>query len=159
MDERSDADVRTRRLLPYVNDDPEGLTRQVLADFRIWTGRYDYVYLALAYLADRRHAIGEELLDAIIEYTSDRGLQLVTAQAGRARGIERKDRAGLESALADFERMGARPFIARLRTELGLVAGDPAAIDQGMDELEALGDVEQAGRVAAERRAGSFVPA
>jgi hypothetical protein len=28
-----------------------------------------------------------------------------------------------------------------------------------MDELEALGDVEQAGRVAAQRRAGNLAPA
>jgi class 3 adenylate cyclase len=159
MDERSDADVRTRRLIPYINDDPEGLTRQVLSDFRIWTGRYDYVYLALAYVADRRFAIGTELLDAIIAYTSERGLRLVTAQAHRARGIERQDRADLQAALADFEGMGATPYAARVRTELGLVTGDPALMDRGMDELEALGDVEQATRVAAERRAGTLAPA
>jgi hypothetical protein len=50
--------------------------------------------------------------------------------------------------------MGARPYAARVRTELGLLTGDAALVDRGLDELEALGDVEQAKRVAAERRAG-----
>jgi hypothetical protein len=61
----------------------------------------------------------------------------------------------LEAALAMFEAMGARPFVARVRTELGVLAGEPSLIDQGMDELEALGDVEQSARVAAERRAAT----
>ena len=154
IDERSDADVRTRRLIPYLNDDPAGVVSQVLADFRIWTGRYDYVYIALAYVADRRHPVGVELLDSIIEYTAARGLDLVTAQGQRARGLERQDRVDLEAALQTFERIGAKPFSARLRTELGRLLGDTGMSDRGMDELEAIGDVEQAARVAAERKAG-----
>ena len=157
IDERSDADVRTRQLVPYLNDDPAGVVSQVLADFRIWTGRYDYVYMALAYVADRRHPVGVKVLTSIVDYAAARGLDLVTAQARRARGIERQDRADLESALESFERMAAKPFVARLRTELGLLTGDSTMVDRGMDELEALGDVEQAGRVASERRSGLAV--
>jgi hypothetical protein len=152
IDERSSEDVRTRQLVPFVNDDPAELVRQALVEFRMWTGRYDYVHLCLGFLADRRHPVGGELLDAIVEYTDARGLELVTAQARRARGIERKDRADLEASLASFERMGAAPFVARVRTELGLLIADAPAIERGLDELERLGDVEQAARVAAERR-------
>jgi hypothetical protein len=32
-------------------------------------------------------------------------------------------------------------------------------VDQGLDELESLGDVEQSARVAAERRSGVVAPA
>ena len=51
--------------------------------------------------------------------------------------------------------MGAQPYVARLRTELGVLVGDPARVDRGLDELEAIGDVEQAARVTAERRTGA----
>ena len=54
-----------------------------------------------------------------------------------------------------FEAMGARPYVARVRTELGMLSGEASLIDLGMDELEALGDVEQSARVAAERRASN----
>jgi hypothetical protein len=54
--------------------------------------------------------------------------------------------------------MAARPFIARAQTELGFVGGDAAMVEAGLDELERLGDVEQAARVAADRKSG-LVPA
>ena len=156
LDERSDADVRTRRLVSYLNDDPAGLADRVrmLVDFREWTGRFDYVYIYLADVADRRERVGAETLAAIVEYVSARGLDLVTAMARRARGVELRDRADLEFALEAFERMGARPWVARVQTELGLLTGDQELIDRGLDGLESLGDVEHAARVATVRREG-----
>jgi hypothetical protein len=47
--------------------------------------------------------------------------------------------------------MGARPSAARARTELGLMTGDPALVERGLSDLEALGDLEQMARVVAER--------
>jgi hypothetical protein len=159
IEDRSDAEIRTRRLIGYINDDLAAVAHDVVEEFRIFVGRLDYVYLTLALLADRRHEVPSAALGDLIEYTEERGLLLVAAQARRLRGVLNRDRADLERALAAFEQMGARTFVARTRTELGLLTGDAALIDQGLDDLSALGDVEQAGRVATERRAGAVAPA
>lgn len=143
------------RLVSYLTDDAAGLAArvQMLVDFREWTGRFDYVYLYLAAVADRRLEVGPTL-DAIVQYVSERGLNLVTAQARRARGVEKRDRADLAAALEAFEQMGAKPWVARVQTELGMLTGNQELVDLGLDGLESLGDVEHAARVAMERRAG-----
>ena len=157
IDERSDAAIRTRRLISYVNDDVATLAHEVVEQFRVFAGRLDYVHLALGLVADRRQPVAAKALDDLIGYVEARGLRLVAAQARRLRGRQTNHAADLEAAMTAFDEMGARPFAARTRTELGLVAGDAALVDRGMDELEALGDVEQLARVAAERRAGLAV--
>ena len=153
IDERSDANVRTRRLFAYVNDDLDALERDVIQGFRIFAGRFDYVAVSLGLLADRRRPVDPAALAELLAYVEERGLSWVVAHARRLRGVIARRRDDLDAALAAFERMDARPSVARLRTEIGLLTGDSAQIDQGMDELEALGDVEQSARVATERRA------
>jgi class 3 adenylate cyclase len=153
IDERSDPGIRTRRMFAYVTDDLDALGKDVVEEFPRFAGRLDYVYLALGLLADRRHGVAEARLDDLISHVEERGLRLVAAQARRLRGIQRGDRDDLAVALAGFDEMGARPFAARVRTELGMLSGDTGLIDRGMDELEALGDVEQSARVAGERKA------
>jgi class 3 adenylate cyclase len=155
IDEGSDANIRTRRLVGFVNDDVASVATEVVGDFRVFAGRLDYVYLVLGLLADRRHAVEAAVLDDLIDYAAARELLLVTAQARRLRGLVRRDRDDLERALAEFEQMGARPSVARARTELALRTGDAAQLDRGLDELDALGDVEQAARVASERRSAA----
>jgi len=130
----------------------------VVEGFRIFAGRLDYVALALGLLGDRRHAVSAGPLDELIAHVEQRGLRLVDAQARRLRGIQGADAGDLTAALATFDEIGARPFVARVRTELGMLSGDAALVDQGLDELEALGDVEQSARVAAERKARSLAP-
>jgi class 3 adenylate cyclase len=159
IDQRSDAGIRTRRVFAYANDDLDALAHNVVEEFRIFAGRLDYVYLALGLLADRRHAIAEGAIDELIRYVDERELRLVSAQARRQRGVQRGDRDDLAAALADFEEMGARPFAARARTELGMLSGDTELIDRGLDELEALGDVEQSTRVASDRKSKAMTPA
>ena len=159
IDERSDTGIRTTRLYAYANDDLDALGKNVVEEFRIFAGRLDYVYLAMGLLADRRHGVSDDALDELIRYVGERGLRLVSAQARRLRGIQRADRDDLGAALAEFEAMGSRPFAARVRTELGTLSGDDPLIDRGLDELEALGDVEQAGRVASDRKSRSLTPA
>jgi class 3 adenylate cyclase len=154
IEERSDAQVRTRRIMAYVNDDLDALARDTVTDFRVFAGRLDYPYLALGLLADRRHLVEAAVLNDLIDYVDARGLRLVAAQGRRLRGLVNRDPGDLERALAEFEQMGALPYVARLRTELGVLTGDPALVDRGLDGLEALGDIEQAARVAAERRTG-----
>ena len=71
---------------------------------------------------------------------------------GRLRGLVTGAAEDLRIALDEFDAMGARPYAARVRKELGASMADRDLADRGLDELEALGDVEQAARVAAERR-------
>jgi class 3 adenylate cyclase len=151
--ERSDPAIRTQRMVAYVDEDLAGLERAVVGEFRVFSGRFDYVYLALALLADRRHAVAPAQLAAIIDYCRPRNLRLVESQALRLRGIVQASAEDLEKALIDFTAMGARPLIARAKTEIGLLKGDDALLQIGLAELETLGDVEQAGRVAGEARA------
>ena len=152
IDERSDAEIRTRRLFSYVNDDLARLAHDVIDEFRIFAGRLDYVYLAAGLLADRRQPVDGAAVDDLIKYADGRGLRLVAAAARRLRGLQGRRADDLAEALAMFEAMGARPLVGRVRTELGLQTGDAALVDQGLDELESLGDLEQSARVAAERR-------
>ena len=156
IEERSDAEIRTRRLFAYINNDLEGLARDVVAEFGIFAGRQDYVHLALGYLSDHRHPVEVAVLDDLLAYMDDRGLRLVSAQARRLRGIVAGNAADLEDALRAFEAMGAVPSVARVRTELGLLTGDAVMVDAGLDVLEGLGDAAQVRRVGAERRAATL---
>ncbi|HYM83907.1 MAG TPA: hypothetical protein VEY67_07145, partial [Candidatus Dormibacteraeota bacterium] len=146
---RSDPGVRSRRMESWLTGDLEALERDVVRDWRVFTGRTDYVALALAAMADRAHRADVGVIDTIVAHSEDRSTLLVSSQARRLRGIVRADEADLASALDSFERMRARPFVARVRTELGALRGDPAMVEAGLAELEALGDLEQATRVAA----------
>jgi predicted ATPase/class 3 adenylate cyclase len=152
--ERSDRSIRTTRLHGFVHGQAAPLVDQVVVAFRDFTGRLDYVHLVLGLLADQRHPVPTPALDAIVEYCEPRDQRLVTAQALRLRGIVGGSRADLEVALGTFEAMGARPYSARTRTELGLLTGDRDLVGRGLDALEALGDVVQAARVAQQLREG-----
>jgi hypothetical protein len=156
IQERSDAMVRTRRLMAYVDDDLPALVRDVVADFRIFAGRQDSTHLALGLLADRRHPVESAVLDDLLDYAGARGLGLITAGTLRLRGVLTGSRPDLETALGLFESMGAIPSVARVRTELGIVGGDATLVDAGLDALDRLGDVEQASRVGAERKTASL---
>jgi hypothetical protein len=142
-------------MLGYLTGDLDALAQGTIVRFRLFSPRLDYIHLAAAHLADRRHPVNPLAIGALVDYTEQRGLLLISSQARRLRGIVTRDRGDLEVALQGFERMGARPFAARVRTELGDLIGDQALFDHGLDELEALGDVDQATRVAAERRAAA----
>jgi class 3 adenylate cyclase len=155
IDERSDAEIRTRRLMAYVHGDLDALARDVVAEFRIFAGRQDYVHLALGYLADHRQPVDIAVLDDLSAYADDRELRLVSAQARRLRGIVAGDAESLQQALAEFVRMGAIPSVARVRTELGLLSRDANMVDAGVDELDRLGDVLQVRRVGMERRSAA----
>jgi class 3 adenylate cyclase/tetratricopeptide (TPR) repeat protein len=158
--ERSDPGIRPTRLSAYAIEDLDALARSVVEEYRVFDGRMDYVHTCLGLLADRRHPLeNRPVLDEMIEYLERRGLRLVSTQARRYRGLLRRDSDDLEIALRAFEAMGAKPYVARVQTELGLVTGDAGLIDAGMDGLEALGDLDQAGRVAAERKTRAPTPA
>src|SRR5262249_47288546 len=68
------------------------------------------------------------------------------ASLERAIALARRDVAGLERARRSFEAMDARPFVARVRCEIGLLRRDEAELQAGLAELERIGDVEQVSR-------------
>ncbi|MEO6208234.1 MAG: hypothetical protein ABIP77_09825 [Candidatus Limnocylindrales bacterium] len=76
--------------------DLDRLAADVVHDLRVFTGRSDYVHLALAHLADVRHPVDRSDLDAIVDYTEQRGIRLVSAAARRMRGLILADSADLE---------------------------------------------------------------
>jgi class 3 adenylate cyclase len=156
IDEWSDAEVRTRRLIAYVNHDLEALARRVVGEFRFFAGRQDYVHLTLGYLSDHRQPVDVAVLDDLLAYVDERELRLVSAQARRLRGIVTSDTNDLEQALVEFVRMGAVPSVARVRTELGALTGDAGMVDAGLDDLDRLGDVTQVRRVGEERRSAAL---
>ena len=155
--QRTDATIRDQRKWgrapAFLNDDVAGLV-SIVEDFKSFTPRLDYVYLALGHLADRGQPVPIDALDAVISYATERELALVSSQALRLRGLTQAGEGDLVAALADFERMGARPYVARAHAELGFLRGEDALVERGLQELDALGDIDQAGRVAAVRRSG-----
>jgi class 3 adenylate cyclase len=153
LSEHGDPGPRTRNMLGYLTGDLDGLASGTIGHFREFSPRLDYIHLATAHLADRRHPVDLGMLGALIVHAEERGLRLISHQARRLRGVLAGDGADLDIALGGFDAMGARPFAARVRTELGALVGVQVMFDRGLDAREALGDVEQAARVAAERRA------
>ncbi|HUQ43684.1 MAG TPA: adenylate/guanylate cyclase domain-containing protein [Candidatus Limnocylindria bacterium] len=148
--QHTDPIVQYQRLMGYLRDDVDGL-EYVVSEFRVFAPRLDYVHLALASLADRRHPTDVSVLDSLIAYAEERGLLLISSQARRLRGLTRDDARDLQAALPQFERMGALPYIARTRAELGLATGNEALMTAGIDELAALGDVEHVARLISRR--------
>jgi class 3 adenylate cyclase len=146
-----DATNRGRQLQAFIDDDPEALAAAVLGEFRTFTPRLDYVFLAMVVLADRGQSTDAAILDELIAHAESRRLALLVSQAHRLRGVLHGDVAELESALATFLEIGMAPFIARARCELGLLRGNPRLVEQGVEDLAAIGDVEYMARVAARR--------
>jgi len=70
----------------------------------------------------------------------------LVAQAVRALGLATADAALLADARQRFERMSARPYIARLQCEHGRLVGDRGEIAAGLATLRALGDQPQLAR-------------
>ncbi|MEO5705144.1 MAG: adenylate/guanylate cyclase domain-containing protein [Candidatus Limnocylindrales bacterium] len=149
-----DAASRLQRLRAYLDDDDVMLDGMV-ADFRIFTSRLDYLHFAVSRLADRRHPSPLPAIDALVAYTRERELRLVLSGALRLRGVVRSEPVDLEAALDMYEGMGARPYIARVNADLGLLTDDASRIERAIDDLTALGDIEHATRVAQRRNAKS----
>jgi class 3 adenylate cyclase len=144
---RFSPDDRIRGLLALVRPDPEAVERDVVAQYGRFTGRIDHLDRALAICSDRGHRLDAALLEKIIAHVEPRGIRLIEAQARRALGLTRQDPEQLRLALGSFSEMGAVPYGARVRIELGQLAADAAMIDEGVRELETIGDVDQLGRI------------
>jgi class 3 adenylate cyclase len=151
---RVDPTSRVRPLATaYLGKDLAQLAQAGVADFLRYTSRTDYCHLALARIADRRHPVEIDQVRALLAYMDERGLQLTAAQARRLIGLLEHDADELQRSLELFRAMGARPFVARVTTELGEVRDEADLIDEGVSMLESLGDLDQAERVVRRRRA------
>jgi hypothetical protein len=67
---------------------------------------------------------------------------LLEAQCHRAIGLRERDLGELEKAMALWQGMGARPYVARIQHEIGRLSGDGEALEAGRRGLERLGDVD-----------------
>ena len=148
--QRVDPSSRVQRIGALYRNDLEGLVTGVIAQPKAFSGRLDYVHIALARVVDQRHAIPEEMLTTLAEYGAGRQLQFLEALARRGLGVLHGRADELREALAMFRSMRARPFVARAQAELGRATGDARLVDEGLAELEHLGDVAQIERMAKE---------
>ncbi|GAC1664295.1 MAG: hypothetical protein NVS9B8_04480 [Candidatus Limnocylindrales bacterium] len=144
---RSDPLARIRRMEAFVHDDLATLVETVVRDHRAFVGRPDYVHRALARVADCRYPIPADVLTELLEYCASRDLRFLEAHTRRAIGVLLDRPEPLVEALRAFESMDARPFVARVKTELGHLDGDTAQLEDGLAELEGLGDLDQLERV------------
>ena len=142
---------RVRRLGAMVQLDLEAIARDIIGDVASFSARQDHLDRALAICADRAFPVDPDVLRGVVAYMDSHSIRLVAAQARRALGIVTGDARELQTALREFESIGAMPYAARVRTELGLLVGDDATYESGVAGLEALGDVDQLARIAARR--------
>ncbi|MGI8657416.1 MAG: adenylate/guanylate cyclase domain-containing protein [Candidatus Limnocylindria bacterium] len=124
---------------------------ELLAHPERYPDRLHYAEHAAAICADRAHPVPEESIDALVRRGETAGMRVVEAQARRLRGLLRNDAEELGRSLALFEAIGAERYTARVRAELGLVAGDGALLDTGIRGLDAMGELDQLERIEARR--------
>jgi hypothetical protein len=151
--DRVEGSTRLHRLRAELEDDLAGLHDGVLRNFRDYVSRQDYVELALTRLTDQRYPIDHAVTEDILAYMEPRHVRIAEAAARRALGVIHGEERQLIGALDLYRTMAARPYVARVEAELGLLTGDPAAVSSGIAALEQIGDLEHAARVATEARA------
>lgn len=101
----------------------------------------------LSAAVDRGEAIAVEDLRAAEAAYAPGALRHVRAALDRAIGVATGDAALLRSVLAEYEAMGARPAVARVRCELGRLTGDDELVASGLALLRALGDQRHLARL------------
>ena len=126
---------------PLIALDRDGLLSALERQVSSQIGR-ESVERAFATCADRDWEVPLATVDRLAADAP----QPLRAQAARARGLFGHDAAALGAALADFERMGARPYVARVRCEIARLTGDGDLLTNGLDELRWLGDQQQLAR-------------
>jgi class 3 adenylate cyclase len=139
--------TRVHRMAALYRNDLDALVTGVIAQPKTFFGRLDYVHISLARVVDQRHAVPEEILTSLAEYGAGRELRFLEALARRGLGVLHGRTDELGEALAMFESIRSRPFVARVQAELGRATGDSRLVDEGLAELEQLGDVAQIERM------------
>jgi len=130
----------------YGGEDLAPILRGV-SDFQIGQMyRIDHLERGLGRVLDGGLVPSRSTVIPILESSRAHGLAVVEAQAERALGLADRDSQPLLRSIRLFERVGAVPYIARVRCELALITGDAAELTAGLAVLERLGDAEQVGR-------------
>jgi len=142
----------TRRLVAFVSPDLPAIASEIAGHPEVYRERLHHVERAFAACADRGEPVDLAAIERVVAIGSERGTRPLLAQALRARGLQQHAEGDLRQALALFEAIHARPYLARVRTELGALTGERALLEQGLADLEALGDVDHLARV---RRRGA----
>lgn len=106
--------------------------------------RSDALERIIAAASDADHLLPVKPLERLV--VDNEGFEPLAAQAVRALGLAHEDRSLLADARARFERMGARPYVARLQCEHGRLVGDRDEAAAGLITLRALGDQPQLAR-------------
>jgi class 3 adenylate cyclase/tetratricopeptide (TPR) repeat protein len=137
-----------QRLSAFAGPDLEALVQTVILDWRPYITRFHLVERVVSMCADHHQPIPIAGLTELLSEADARGQRLLATQLRRARGVQEGSVGDLRQALEEFRGYGARPFVARVESELGFVIGDQTLVSSGMAGLEALGDIAQLGRVA-----------
>lgn len=136
----------------YARRDFVALHEHAIKNFRIATMRIELVERAMALCTDLGQPPAPELVQPIAEYASTYRLRILEGQAIRALGVARQNVDELSRALEIFTQTKALPYAARVRCERAAITGNRADLDRGLQELDALQDLEHLSRLEAARK-------
>jgi len=114
--------------------------------------RVDFMSKILCRINDYLGSVVRPELDAMLGRAQQQGTALVEAELHRSYGLIDQDAEQLRQALAIVEHSGSVYRAARIRHEIGELTGDRALSEQGLSELERIGDVDQLERYLVRRR-------
>jgi class 3 adenylate cyclase len=143
----------TAALRSLVALDMEGIA-DIVGHPERYSERYHILERAMTLAADRAHLVPVSPLTMVLERCAAMEIRIVEAQARRLRGMLIGDIPDLRRSLELFQSMRARPYEARVLTELGLASADEALVREGVSILDELGEVEQLARIR-QRQAGA----
>ena len=130
----------------YAKPDPGGLRRAVESFQLGQMFRLDRLERGLGRLLDLDVPPSVAILAPIRDYARDHQFIVLEAQAERGLGQVQRRVDALQRARSLFERAGAIPYVARVRSEAATLTGDEAEMAAGLQVFEQLGDAEQLGR-------------
>jgi hypothetical protein len=130
----------------YASPDP-GPLKQAVETFQLGQMfRLDRLERGLTRALDQDIALPVATLTAIRDYAREHEFLVLEAEAERGLGRQERRVDLLQRARSLFERAGATPYVARVRSEAAMLSGDEAEMAAGLRVLEQLGDAEQLGR-------------
>jgi class 3 adenylate cyclase len=130
----------------YASPDP-GPLKQAVESFQLGQMfRLDRLERGLTRALDQDIALPVATLTAIRDYAREHEFLVLEAEAERGLGRQERRVDLLQRARSLFERAGATPYVARVRSEAAMLSGDEAEMAAGLRVLEQLGDAEQLGR-------------
>jgi class 3 adenylate cyclase len=140
--------------IAYLASDIETMARHVPT---MGPPRADFTSKILCRINDYRGAVARPELEVMLERAQRHGTPLVEAELHRSYGLIDSGADQLRQALQIVERCGSVFRAARLRHEIGEVTRDGGMSEQGLSELERIGDVDQLERYLVRRRSAATV--